>query len=215
MNFIIINLSPRKKGTSNMLVNYFADRIRSDANSVCMCDLYTYLDKMDILLEKIKDAESIVMIGPCYVSSYPAVTVKLLMSMANSDGILHGQSLYGFIQGGMPYVHTHVHGIRLLENFADDNSLEYKGGFIMGGGAILNGQPLEKIIGAKKMVPAVNNYIDHIINDEHSSEELFKKAMMKLPYLITRFLASVMNYRIKKQFAANGIDYTVNPYIID
>jgi len=24
-----------------------------------------------------------------------------------------------------------------------------------------------------------------------------------------------MNYRIKKQFAANGIDYTVNPYIID
>lgn len=195
-----------------MLVNYFAKRIHSDINSVCMCDLYTYLDKMDLLLDKIKDAETIVMIGPCYVASYPADTIKLLMAMSNSNGILHGQSLYGFIQGGMPYTHTHEHGIRLLENFAEDNLVDFKGGFIMGGGAILNGRPLDKIIGAKKIVPAVNSFIEHIINDQHTSEELYKKTMMKMPRLFTKILASVMNRNIRKQFAANGIDYTVNPY---
>lgn len=212
MKYILINLSPRKKGTSKMLVNYFADRIRSDINKVETSDLYSYLDKMDLLLDKIRDSDTIVMIGPCYVTSYPADTINLLMSMANSVGILHGQSLYGFIQGGMPYTHTHQHGIRLLENFADENSIVFKGGFVMGGGAFLNGRPLEQIIGAKKMVPAVNQFIEHIIKDEYSSDDLYEKAKLSFPRLVTKILALLMNRAIRKQFAADGIDYKVNPY---
>jgi hypothetical protein len=195
-----------------MLVNYFADRIRSDINEVETSDLYTYLDKMDLLLDKIKDSNTIVMIGPCYVTSYPADTINLLMSMANGHGILHGQSLYCFIQGGMPYSHTHMHGLKLLENFADVNEVNFKGGFIMGGGAILDGRPLEKIIGARKIVPAVNQFIDHITKDEYSSEELYNKIMMKMPHIFTKLLASVMNRTLRKQFIAKGIDCKVNPY---
>ena len=213
MKYILINLSPRKNGTSNMLVHYFADRIQSNLNSVETYNLYTYLDKMNILLERIKAAETIVMIGPSYVTSYPADTINLLICMSRTSGILHGQSLYGFIQGGMPYAHTHEHAIRLLENFAENNMVNFKGGFIMGGGAILDGRPLDKLIGAKKMVPAVNRFIGHIINDEYSPTDLYTKAMMKIPCIATKALASVMNRSIKKQFATNGIDYTENPYI--
>lgn len=67
-------------------------------------------------------------------------------------------------------------------------------------------------IGAKKMVPAVNRFIGHIINDEYSPTDLYTKAMMKIPCIATKALALVMNRNIKKQFAANGIDYKVNPY---
>lgn len=197
-----------------MLSKYFADRISSHENRVATYDLYSNLEKMDVILEPMKESDSIIMIGPCYVDSFPADTINLLLTMANSKGVLHGQSLYGFIQGGMPYVHTHEHGIKLLENFAAENSLEYKGGFVMGGGAILDGQPLENIIGAKKMVPAVNKFIEHIIKNESSPEELYEKATMKLPVLVTKALAFAMNRKIKKTFAAKGIDYTAkSPYI--
>ncbi len=210
MKYIIINLSPRKKGTSNMLANYFADRISSDTHHANVYDLYTYLDRMDILLNKIKESDCIVLIGPCYVDSYPADTINLLLHMASGEGVLHGQSLYGFIQGGMPYIHTHEHGIKLLENFADDNSVAFKGGFVMGGGAILNGQPLEKIIGAKKMVPAVNAFIEHIKKNEVSPEEIYKNAGMKMPGFITRVFAAVMCRNIKKDLTSKGIDYNEN-----
>lgn len=55
----------------------------------------------------------------------------------------------------------------------------------MGGVAILNGQPLDIIIGAKKMVPAVNEFIENIKNDKSSPELLYKNATTKLPLLIT------------------------------
>ncbi len=214
MKYIIINLSPRPKGTSSMLKDYFAQKMHSNANDVEKCNLYDYLKSMNVLLDKVKTSDSIVLIGPSYVCSYPADTINLLSSMSESAGVLHGQSLYGFIQGGMPYTHTHEHGIRLLENFAENNPVEFKGGFVMGGGAVLNGQPLEKIMGAKKMVPAVNAFIDHIIKDEHSSEALYKNAAMKIPSFITRILAPVMTRQIKKRFAAEGINYNAkSPYL--
>lgn len=195
-----------------MLVYYFANRIHSDIHSVESYDLYSYLDKMELLLDRIKDSDSIVMIGPCYVTSYPADTINLLMSMSKGNGILHGQSLYGFIQGGMPYTHTHEHGIRLLKNFSEENSIIFKGGFVMGGGAMIDGGPLDKHRDAKIMVPAVNQFIEHIKKDEFSSDDLYENAATSIPRLITRILALVMNHKIRKRFAANGIDYKVNPY---
>lgn len=214
MKYIIINLSPRKKGTSNMLANYFADRISSDTNHADVYNLYTYLDNMNILLDKIKESDCIVLIGPSYVDTYPADTINLLMSMADGGDVLHGQSLYGLIQGGMPYIHTHEHGIKLLANFADNNSVNFKGGFVMGGGAFLNGQPLEKIIGAKKMVPAVNTFIEHIKRDETSSEDLYKNAAIKMPGFIARLFATIMCHNIKKDLKSKGIDFKAkSPYI--
>ncbi|MEL7609720.1 MAG: hypothetical protein AAGU74_09460 [Bacillota bacterium] len=50
------------------------------------------------------------------------------------------------IQGGMPYVHTHESGLLMLKAFANKCDVRYKGGFVMGDGAMLNGQP----IGPKK-----------------------------------------------------------------
>lgn len=214
MNYIIINLSPRKKGTSNMLTEYFADRLKSEVNVIETCDLYSHLDKMDNLLNKIKASDTIVLIGPCYVDSFPADTINLLMAMSSKEGILHGQSLYGFIQGGMPYIHTHEHGLKLLSCFSDEVDVNFKGGFVMGGGAILDGKPLEHIIGAKKMVPAVNEFIEYIKSNKISPEELYINVAAKMPALIARMLAFIMNKMIKKSLKEKGIDYkALSPYI--
>lgn len=68
----------------------------------------------------------------------------------------------------------------------------------MGGGAILDGKPLENIIGAKKMVPAVNEFIENIKNSRNSPEELYMNALMKMPAIITKLLAFMMTKSIKK-----------------
>jgi hypothetical protein len=214
MNYIIINLSPRKKGTSNMLSEYFDDRLKSEVNSIETCDLYSNLDKMDNLLNKIKASDTIVLIGPCYVDSFPADTINLLVAMSSKEDVLHGQSLYGFIQGGMPYIHTHEHGIKLLSCFGDEADVNFKGGFVMGGGAMLDGKPLDNIIGAKKMVPAVNEFIESIKNNKNSPEELYMNAVTKMPVLVTKLLAFMMNKMIKKSLKEKGIDYKApSPYI--
>lgn len=207
MKYIIINLSPRQKGTSKMLVNYIAGRIEDENNKVEKTDLYLCLKDMDSLMEKIKQSDRIVMIGPCYVNSFPAETINLLSIMAYAKGALHGQSLYGFIQGGMPYTHTHEHGIKLLESFAAETGLKYNGGFVMGGGAILDGKPLEKIIGAKRMVPAVNRFIEHIKRGEKSDDELYKSAAMKFPPFLTRVLVFVLNMKVRQEFRKKGVKY--------
>lgn len=213
MRYTIINLSPRMKGTSKMLTNYFADRLRSDINSVEISDLYVHLDDMDYILDKIKSTDSIILIGPSYINTFPADTISLLTSISNKEGVLHGQSLYGFIQGGMPYIHTHEHGIKLLELFCDENPVVFKGGFVMGGGAILDGQPLENIIGAKKIVPSVNEFIENIKANRFSSESLYKNAAMEMPPFITKMVVTMMNFKLKKMFKEKGINYKAqSPY---
>lgn len=214
MRYTMINLSPRMKGTSKMLTNYFADRLRSDTNSVEIDDLYLHIDDMDPVLDKIKLADGIILIGPSYINTFPADIIRFLTSMSSKEGVLHGQSLYGFIQGGMPYIHTHEHGIKLLELFCDENPVEFKGGFVMGGGAILDGQPLEKIIGAKKIVPGVNEFIENIKEDRVSMESLYKNAAMEMPVFITKMIVTMMNFKLKKMFKEKGINYKApSPYI--
>ncbi len=198
MNYLIINLSPRLKGTSNMLTQYFTEKLASENNRVTVLRLFSYLNAEEGLLDAMQSADSIVMIGPCYVNTYPADVIWLLQKMSQTPGILHGQSLYGVIQGGMPYVHTHENGLRLLDNFADENEVVWKGGFVMGGGAVLNGQPLNKVIGARKIIPAVHTFIEHILADEASPSELYQKAEAKIPAVFTFMLSKVMNMKIRK-----------------
>lgn len=198
MKYLIINLSPRIKGTSSMLTNYFAEKLAASGGSVKALRLFAHLKEAGPLLDAIRVSDSIIMIGPCYVDTYPADTIWLLQKMSQAAGVLHGQSLYGFIQGGMPYAHTHENGLWLLDNFADENKAVWKGGFVMGGGAVLNGQPLNKVIGAKKMIPAIDTFIKHILADEVSPAELYQKAEVKMPVVITFMLSGMMNLRIRK-----------------
>ena len=133
----------------------------------------------------------------------------LLEKMEETTGILHGQNLYGMIQGGMFYVHTHECAIDTLRNFADKNNVVFRGGFVMGGGAPLNGRPLEEVIGAKQTVPAVNAFIENIKENRNSPRDLYLKAAMKVPAFMAWILVTMMNRKLKKEFEAKGIDYRI------
>lgn len=207
INAVIINLSPRKEGTSAMFAKMCKEYFIAEKKNVEIVDLYPYLDKTDTILELIKEADTIVLSGPCYINHFPADTIFLLEQMINHPEILHGQYLYGIIQGGMPYVHTHESGIRTLELFCNDCNIIFKGAFVMGLGAMLNGQSLDKLINGKKVKKSFLSFLDNIVNGIFSPDSLYKDVQIKMPIFVIKYLSKRMNKSISREFKEKEIEY--------
>jgi hypothetical protein len=210
---VILNLSPRKTGTSVMLANRCKEFLSARDYLVEILHLYPNLKDLSPLLTAINEAESIIMVGPSYIDTYPADTVYLLEELEKNRDVLHGQDLYGIIQGGMPYVHTHESGLKMLELFAGENDLSYKGGFVIGMGAMLNGQPLDKLLNGKKAESGFGQFLENVAKQESSPPSLYYQAQLKMPGLVYWFMATLMNRKIDKDRREKGIgDQAKSPY---
>lgn len=210
---VIINLSPRKTGTSMMLANRCMEFLSVRDYQVEILHLYPNLRDLSLLLMAINKAELIIMVGPSYIDTYPADTVYLLEQLEINRDVLHGQDLYGVIQGGMPYVHTHESGLKMLELFAGENDLNYKGGFVIGMGAMLNGQPLDKLLNGKKVEQGFEHFLDNVAKRLNSPPELYNQAQLKMPGLVYWLMAKMMNRKIDKDRREKGIgDQAQSPY---
>jgi len=205
-NFLLINLSPRREGTSAVLLQMCKKYMESKGHKVVVMDLYSHLKNPTDLFAEAKLADTLVFSGPCYVNTYPADTVFLLEELTVREELRHGQTLYGMIQGGMPYAHTHESGLHMLELFAEKNKLSYKGGFVMGLGAMLNGQKLEKLPNGKKVGRQLNVFFDHIEKDEQSPDSVYYKAELKLPGFVYKMMASRVNKTFDQNLRSRGID---------
>lgn len=206
---LIINASPRKEGTSYMFCKRCQDYVGGD-----ICQLYADINSVEWLLPKIKEATTIIISGPCYINTYPAHVVYLLEEIAKHPELCHGQKVYGIINGGMPYVHTHEAGLRILNLFCKECDMQYQGGFVMGFGPLLNGKPLEEHIFAKKIVPAFQQFLDHIKNGEESPRKIYLDIEKKFPSLLLKILSLGMNKSINKNLQKHGFDYKQpSPYL--
>ena len=208
---ITINVSPRKKGTSAMLLDTLKNNLENPGDHIHHIDLYSSQNDMRVIFDAVNAADTIVICGPCYVNTYPADTTRLLEELAGQPGILHDQNLYGIIQGGMPYAHTHSSGLNMLRIFAKKTSIKYQGGFVMGMGALLDGKPLGKLLNGKKVEKQFSIFCKNIHNGEQSPDSVYEAALLKIPAFVTRILAASMNRKIDKALAARGIR-TFAPY---
>ena len=215
-NIIAINVSPRKKGTSAMLLEKLKDDLEKLEDQVNRIDLYSNLKKAEVIFDAINAADTIVICGPCYVNSYPADTTWLLEELASRPDILHGQNLYGIIQGGMPYAHTHKSGLDMLKIFSNKVNVRYQGGFVMGLGALLNGETLDKLPNGRKVSKQLALFFNNIHNGTQSPDSVYEAALLKLPGFIMKLSAARMNRMIDKTFALRGMDaHQKSPYLND
>jgi len=213
-HFLLLNLSPRKTGTSAMLALRCRERLVNKGHSVSLIHLYTSLNNFEEIVQAVQKADTLVFCGPCYINTYPADTYALLQELYARKEVLRGQQVYGIIQGGMPYTHTHESGLHSLELFADKCGLVYMGGFVMGLGAMLNGQPLEKLLNAKKVIQQLNLFFDHMEKGEASPRQVYQVAQLRFPGFVWRLMARWMNKTIDKDLRAHGIDvHQPSPYV--
>jgi len=213
-NILLINLSPRQKGTSVVLARMCLEFLQNKGCRATLMHLYPNLSNPEKLLKAVAEADTLVFSGPCYINTYPADTIALLERLAERREYLHGQLLYGIIQGGMPYVHTHESGLSLLEMFAKNHNVRYCGGFVMGLGAMLNGQPIDKLPHAKKVIRQLNIFFGHIEKGENSPPETYRAAQLKMPVFAYRIMARFMNMTIDKELKKHGIDVKQpSPYL--
>lgn len=204
--FLLIVASPRKKGTSAMLAARCGEYLESRGHTVVVMELYSNLSHLGAITEAAAKADTVLFCGPSYINTYPADVYALLEEMYAHREVLHGQKIYGIIQGGMPYSHTHENGLKALELFARKAGLDYMGGFVMGLGAMLNGQPVEKLLNAKKVIPQLNLFIEHMEKGEESPRQVYLDSMMRFPGLIWRLMASMINRNIDRDLKKHGID---------
>lgn len=206
--FLFINASPRKQGTSTMLCKRLQKKLGGE-----IIELFDAKTELSEILDAVDLAEMIVIVGPCYVNSYPARVTLLLEELQKQPKKCHGQKVYGIINGGMPYIHTHESALHQLELFSMECNMQYAGGFVIGIGPMLNGQDLEKHMCAKKMVPAFDTFTEHIRQGEDSPRSLYEDAAMKIPAVIAMIMTKKMSRSITKQLASHGFDYhTPSPY---
>lgn len=198
---LIINASPRREGTSAMFCKSCEEFLGGETYQ-----LYSDINSVDWIMPKINEADTIIISGPCYIDTYPAQVVYLLEELAKHPEICHGQKVYGIINGGMPYVHTHDSGLLMLKLFCKECNMHYQGGFVMGLGPLLNGKPLENHINAKKIVPAFHEFLKHVKEGEYSPEQLYINAELKVPSIVTRVLAFSMSKKIDKNLKKHGFD---------
>lgn len=210
---LIINLSPRKNGTSAMLAQRCESFLKKRNTDTQIINLYPNLKDLNPLFSAISEVKTIMMIGPCYIDTYPADTTFLLEEMKKNRNILHGQALYGIIQGGMPYVHTHESGLKMLEIFAQENDLNYKGGFVIGLGAMLNGQSLDKLPNGKKVEKQFELFLNQVANEAIAPALYYQQAQIKMPGFVYGIMAKAMNKKIDQERRKMGVsDNEKNPY---
>lgn len=212
---LLINASPRKTGTSFVLGKMCVEYLEDKGHECKLIHLYPSLNNTDMLYEAINRADTLIISGPCYINTYPADMIDFLEKLAKQKEILHGQNLYGIIQGGMPYCHTHESGLAMLKIFGKKCNLNFKGGFVMGLGAILNGQQVNKLPNSKKVIKQLNVFFENIEKDKVSPSEVYKEAQFKVPRLVYRIMSMTMNKKIDNDLKKRGIEVKqVSPYLV-
>ncbi len=199
LEIMLLCASPRRKGTSTMLL----ERIRDITGGEIF--FLPQRGGLDELVTAMQQAKTIVISGPCYINTYPARLVELL-EMAAQVGGFSGQKLYGIINGGMPYVHTHRHGLILLQLFAEQNHLTWQGGFVLGGGAMLDGNSLENHMGRKKVVPAFDQFVRNIKEGTLATDSLYEQVQFAPGIFVTRIFARLMTFLVEKNLKKYGHD---------
>lgn len=197
---LLLCASPRPRGTSAMLLR----RLQEAAGGE-MISLYQK-EGAERALARMAEADRIVISGPCYINSYPAPVAELLEKAADSGISWAGKQLYGIINGGMPYAHTHRAGLRTLELFAESCGLHWMGGFVLGGGAMLDGQPLEKHFSAGRAVPAFEAFCAHAAAGTASPDALYLKANRPLSPLAARLFSLMLNGMVSRRIRRFGHD---------
>ena len=195
MSILILNLSPRRLGTSALLGRLLQEQLGEQTQVWNCLDIESAWDSF---LETARLAETWICIAPCYVNAIPGDAVEVLAKLHQAE-LSRNKYVYAIAQGGMPYAHTHHCCIGNIELFARAMQLRWMGGLLIGGGAIIDGVSLKRLPNAVPVEHCLQKLIACIQHKTKVDSLLSKQAEMKIPGFVARLMCLKMNHTIHKQ----------------
>ena len=222
---LLIGSPKLKNSTSESLGGYLLERIGEYDILTETLHLHSEMKteaKKNLFLEKIEEADIIILAAPLYIDTLPAKVIKALTLIADNRKklklkdaeALKEQFFVAVVNCGFPEVEHNKIALKVYEQFALETGIKYLGGIAVGMGVAVNGKPLKEIGGmVKNLVKGLDQAAEEIVNKKQLSDSVIEKTskpLMPKKWLYT--LVGDLSWRF--QAFKNGVYTKLNdrPY---
>ena len=216
---VLINGSPRKKGTSysfSRTIRKLAEASGNTAEIVHAIDYFDGKKNFESLKELIVQSDIIALISPLYADTLPYHDIWLLEKLADEHkDALRGKDFFAIGQCGFPDITRIEPLLNSCGLFAEETEMRWLGGLAFGGGPLINGSFLEEL-GKKgeRITLGFKLALDNILKGEKLDSDSQKLITFNIPRLLYRPLAAYLNNNARKQARKHGnTDYTRKVYL--
>ncbi|MFP4020287.1 MAG: NAD(P)H-dependent oxidoreductase [Halanaerobium sp.] len=178
--------------------------------------------KEKMFLDKIEEADFLVLAAPLYVDTLPAKVIKALTLIAenrkkiNRDNLDYGKlkSFAVIVNCGFPESEQNETALKIYQEFARKAKLKYLGGIAIGMGGAVSGKSLSEMGGmAKDLLEGLDQAADDIVRNRGLSDSLIEKTSK--PLISQKWLYTLVgNFNWRFQALKNGVYMKINdrPY---
>lgn len=223
---ILLIGSPKEKNSSSAsLGGYLLSKIEEYdilSETVHLHSEISTKAKRQMFLEKIENADLIILAAPLYVDTLPAKVIKALGLIAenrkkvNIDNIdsVKKQSFAAIVNCGFPEAEQNKIALKVYEEFAREANFKYLGGISIGMGGAVSGKSLSDMGKmTKSLIKGFDQAAEELAKNQKISDSVIEKTskpMMSQKWLYT--LVGNLSWRF--QAFKNGVYRKINdkPY---
>ncbi|MBN1978658.1 MAG: hypothetical protein JW918_14770 [Anaerolineae bacterium] len=156
------------------------------------------------MLAAVERADAFVLVFPLFISNLPAIAIRALETVAahrseHRNGGGARKSFIAICQGGYPEARQSEAALAVCRQFAREAGFDWAGGLAFGGGAVIGGQPLEKMgVFTKYVRQALDLTAEAIARGQPVPDEAVETmARLLLPtWLVLPLINGVMRLRL-------------------
>lgn len=217
---LLLSGSPRgKKSTSYVTLEYLQRQLEERGH---LSELFVLSNasKDEAILKRIRasiiSANHVVLAAPLYVDSLPSHVIEFLekiVSGRNSMSLQNTPKFTAIINSGFPEASQNILALEICKQFSREAQFEWMGGLPFGGGAAIDGTPLELSgFRGRHVRPAIELLADAISNNEVVPESAIE--LMNKPVIPKRLYIMASQSRWKRIAKRNNVDdLSLQPYM--
>ena len=173
-------------------------------------------------LEKIENADIIILAAPLYVDTMPAKVIKALSLIAENRKNLIKDNLESIktttftviVNCGFPEADQNKTALKVYEQFAEEVKFNYLGGIAVGMGGAISGKSLAEMGGmAEDLIEGLDQAADDIVRNHRLSDSVIEKTSK--PLISQKWIYTLVgNLNWRFQALKNGVYRKINdkPY---
>lgn len=204
---IMIGSAKQPHSNSEMLGEFISARLREkgcETETVFLAKCLESEETRERFLEKTVPADVIVLAAPLFVDSLPALVTETMERIANhrkTAGQLKATHFAAIINCGFPESSHNETALGICRLFAREARFNWLGGLSLGGGEILNAQPLNQNAGMLRPIVKALELAAHAIADKKPIPDEALRLMAKP--VIPRWMYNAAGNRSWKKRAKN------------